>query len=307
LRTGDLTRLSATVRGGGDRYSLYLSGDRDIDQGVFFNNDVNRTSVRSNFSFNPNDQTDFALTTNWQNGRIRLPIQDESANGLLLSALRGFPGRVSLLGAGNEGWRTISPEAANRYRNYTSSSRLTIGATANYRPFSWFSNRATIGIDNTTSQAQLLFLPAEISAAQDADAASGANLRRTPTARLTTLSYNGDLDFQLRSDLKSTTSIGAQVVSDQRTRLDATGIGLGAPDVTLVNLAQRTTGGESYSEDNSVGYYVRSSWLERTPLRDGCRPRRRPFVVRQELRHHRVSEALGLVHHLRRAGRQGIR
>jgi TonB-linked SusC/RagA family outer membrane protein len=265
LRTGDLSRLSATVRGGGDRYSLYLSGDRDVDQGVFFNNDVNRTSVRSNFSFNPNDKTDFALTTNWQNGRIRLPIQDESANGLLLSGLRGFPGRVSLLGAGNEGWRTISPDAANLYRNFTASNRLTIGATANYRPFSWFQNRATVGIDNTTTQAQLLFLPTEISAAQDADAAAGANLRRTPTARLTTLNYNGDLVFQLRSDLHSTSSFGAQVVSDQRTRLDATGIGLGAPDVTLVGLAQRTTGSETYSEDNSVGYYVQEQigWKER--------------------------------------------
>ena len=260
LRVGDLSRLSMTVRGGGDRYSLYLSGDRDIDQGVFFNNDVNRTSVRSNFSFNPNDKSDFALTTNWQNGRIRLPIQDESANGLLLSALRGFPGRVSLLGPGNEGWRTIAPEPANLYRNFTASSRLTIGATANYRPFEWFRNRATIGIDNTTTQAQLLFLPSEISSAQDADAASGANLRRTPTARLTTLNYNGDLVFQLRPDLHSTTSFGAQVTSDQRTRLDATGIGLGAPDVTLVNLAQRSTGGEQYSEDNSVGYYAQQQF-----------------------------------------------
>jgi TonB-linked SusC/RagA family outer membrane protein len=260
LREGDLSRLSMTLRGGGDRYSLYLSGDRDVDQGVFYNNDVNRTSIRSNFSFNPNDLTDFTLQTNWQNGRIRLPIQDESANGLLLSALRGFPGRVSLLGEGNEGWRTISPEAANRYRNFTHTSRLTIGATGNYRPFSWFRNRATIGIDNTTSQAQLLFLPAEISAAQDADAASGANLRRTPTARLLTLNYNGDLDYRVPfSTIQATTSFGAQVVADERERLDATGIGLGAPDVTLVNLAQRTTGGELYSENNSVGYYVQQA------------------------------------------------
>ena len=260
LRVGDLSRLSMTVRGGGDRYSLYLSGDRDIDQGVFYNNDVNRTSLRSNFSFNPNDKSDFALTTNWQNGRVRLPIQDESANGLLLSALRGFPGRVSLLGPGNEGWRTIAPDPANLYRNFTSSSRLTIGATANYRPYEWFRNRVTLGIDNTTTQAQVLFLPLEISAAQDADAASGANLRRTPTAKLTTLNYNGDLVFQLRPDLHSTTSFGAQVTSDQRVRLDATGIGIGAPDVTLVNLAQRSTGGELFSEDNSVGYYAQQQF-----------------------------------------------
>ncbi|HEX5830489.1 MAG TPA: TonB-dependent receptor, partial [Gemmatimonadaceae bacterium] len=256
LRTGDLSRLSMTVRGGGERYALYLSGDRDIDQGVFYNNDVSRTSVRTNFSFNPNDKTDFAVNLSWQEGRIRLPIQDESANGLLLSATRGLPGRVSALGEGNEGWRTISPDAANLYRNFTNTSRLTIGGTVNYTPFSWFRNRATIGIDNTTSQAQLLFLPNEISAAQDPDASLGANLRRTPTARLVTMTYNGDLVWQARDDLESTTSFGSQVTSDRRETLGATGIGLGAPDVTLVNLAQRSTGSEVYSENNSVGYYV---------------------------------------------------
>lgn len=256
LRTGDLSRLSMTVRGGGDRYSLYLSGDRDIDQGVFFNNDVNRTSVRSNFSFTPNDKADFAVNVNWQDGRVRLPIQDESANGLLLSAVRGFPGRVSLLGPGNEGWRTISPGAANLYRNFTNTDRLTLGGTLNYTPFTWFRNRMTLGLDNTTSQAQLLFLPNEISAAQDADAAAGANLRRTPTAQLITLNYNGDIVWQATPSLATTTSFGSQVVGDRRERLDASGIGLGAPDVTLVNLAQRSTGGETYSENNSVGYYI---------------------------------------------------
>jgi TonB-linked SusC/RagA family outer membrane protein len=256
LRTGDLSRLSMSVRGGGDRYSLYLSGDRDVNQGVFYNNDVNRTSIRTNFFFQPNDKADFAINVNWQDGRIRLPIQDESANGLLLSATRGLPGRLSLLGEGNEGWRTIAPTTANLYRNFTETSRLTIGGTVNYSPFSWWRNRATIGVDNTTSQAQVLFLPNEISAAQDPDAAIGANLRRTPTARLITMTYNGDLLWNPSESIQSTTSFGSQVTSDRRELLGATGIGLGAPTVTLVNLAQRSTGSESYSENNSVGYYV---------------------------------------------------
>ena len=268
LRAGDLSRLSMTLRGGGDRYSMYLSGDRDVEQGVFLNNDVNRTSVRTNFTVDPNDKTNLAITVNWQNGRVRLPIQDESANGLLLSSTRGRPGRTTPLGAGNEGWATIAPDAANLYRNYTHTSRLTLGGTATYSPVSWFRNRATLGIDNTTSQAQLLFLPTEISAAQDPDASIGANLRRTPTARLLTLNYNGDLLWQPTSELQSTFSIGSQVTSDRRERLDATGIGLGAPDVTLVNLAQRSTGAESFSEDNSVGYYVQEQlgWRERLYL-----------------------------------------
>jgi outer membrane receptor protein involved in Fe transport len=79
------------------------------------------------------------------------------------------------------------------------------------------------------------------------------------------MTYNGDLIWQARSDLQSTTSLGSQVIAEQRERLDATGIGLGAPDVTLVNLAQRSTGGETYSENNSVGYYVQEqlAWRDR--------------------------------------------
>jgi len=256
VRSGDLSIVQVNVRGGGDRYSFYASGDRNSEQGVFFNSDNSQKSVRTNFSVNPNDKLDFTVNVNWQDGRLRLPIQDESANGLMLSATRGLPGRASLLGVGNEGWRTISPLAANRYKNYTNTDRLTLGTTANYNPFRWFQNRATVGIDETQSQAQLLFLPGEIDAQQDPDAASGANFRRAPSRRVVTLDYSGSLVFNPFKNVASTTSFGSQVVGDKFERLDAQGIGIGAPDVTLVGLLQRTTGAETFSENNSVGYYV---------------------------------------------------
>jgi TonB-linked SusC/RagA family outer membrane protein len=256
LRKADIARLSMNVRGGGERYSYYLAGDRDTEQGVFYNSDNSRSSARANFGFSPNDKSDFALNFNWQNGRLRLPIQDESANGLLLSARRGLPGRASLLGPGNEGWRTISPTSANRYKNFTSNERLTIGATLNVNPTRWFQNRLIAGFDNNTTQAQLLFLPGDVEITQDPDAASGANLRRTPTRSVLTLDYASTLLYNPRTNLETTTRFGAQVVGDKTEVLSATGIGIGAPDVTLVNLLQRTTGGEGFSENNSVGYYV---------------------------------------------------
>src|SRR5687767_4554179 len=39
VRDGDLSILQVNVRGGGDRYSFYASGDRNVEQGVFFNSD----------------------------------------------------------------------------------------------------------------------------------------------------------------------------------------------------------------------------------------------------------------------------
>ena len=254
VRSGELSIVQMNVRGGGDRYSFYLSGDRSVEQGVFFNSDNSQKSIRTNFTVNPNEKLDFTVNVNWQDGRLRLPIQDESANGLLLSGSRGQPGhfRPPL----NQGWREIGPTAANRYKNYTDSDRLTLGGTANYNPFSWFHNRGTVGIDATQSQAQLLFLPGDIDPAQDPDAASGANLRKTPSRQVVTLDYSGSLLFQPLKSLQSTTSFGSQVVADKLEQISATGIGIGAVDVTRVDLLQRSTGGELFSENNSVGYYV---------------------------------------------------
>ncbi len=254
MRSGDLSIIQMNVRGGGDRYSFYLSGDRNIEQGVFFNSDNSQKSARTNFTVNPNDKLDFTINVNWQDGRLRLPIQDESANGLMLSGSRGQPGHFRPVL--NQGWREIGPTAANRYKNYLDSDRLTLGGTANYTPFSWFHNRGTIGVDETQSQAQLLFLPGDIEATQDADAASGANLRKVPNRRVVTLDYSGSLIFQPFKSLQSTTSFGSQVVADKLEQISATGIGIGAVDVTRVDLLQRSTGGELFSENNSVGYYV---------------------------------------------------
>ena len=265
LRTGDLSIVQASVRGGGDRYSFYLSGDRNTEQGVLFNSDNSQKSVRTNFTVNPNDYFDFSVNVNWQDGRLRLPIQDESVNGLLLSSVRGKPGRASRFGPGNEGWETISPVAANRYKNYTDADRLTLGGTLNYNPFPWFRNRATIGLDQTQTQAQLLFLPGDIDPAQDPAGGSGANLRRAPTRTIVTLDYSGNAVWKPNSTIETTTSFGSQVTGDQYKRIGAQGVGIGAPDVTNVNLLQTTTGSDTLAENNSVGFFVQEQigWKDR--------------------------------------------
>lgn len=271
IRVGELSRFSTSLRGGGDRYSFYLASDRDVEQGVFYNSDNNRTSIRSNFGFNPTDKLDFSLNVNWSGGRLRLPIQDESANGLLLSATRGRPGL--LRPAGFEGWSIQSPRSANFYRNFTESDRSTLGTTVTYRPFRWLDNRFTVGIDNTESQAQLLFLPGEIDATQDPDAASGANLRNNLSRRVLSFDYAGTMEWRFRPTVLSTTKFGSQIVSDKTESLRAFGFGIGAPDVTLVNLLQRNSGGEGFSENNSVGYYLQEQlgWNDRLFLTGALR------------------------------------
>ncbi len=258
LRTGDLQRLSLAVRGGGDRYSLYVAADRDTDEGVFYNSFNNRKSARANFTFNPTDITDFQINTSFIQTNLRLPMQDESANGLLLSAARGKPGLLPPRPT-RAGWATIEPERANKYNNQTRSDRLTLGGTVNVNPFPWFRNRLTVGLDNTTAQAQLLFLPG------DEGEPTGANSQRTPITKVYTLDYAGNMAYDLTNTLQSTTSFGSQIVSNRTETLAGQGVGLGAPDVTLIGTATVTSSTSTFSENNSVGYYIQEqlAWNNR--------------------------------------------
>lgn len=260
LRVGELSRLSGSVRGGGDRYSFYVSGDRDVQQGVFFNSDLSNKSIRSNVTFNPAPTVDFGINVNWQQNNLRLPMQDESAAGLLLSASRGLPGRANLFTLpGGEGWRTIMPVRSNGYKNFTKGERITLGGTLNYNPYAWLRNRLTVGIDNTFSQAQLLFLPG------DEGEPGGANSQQNPFQRILTLDYAANAVKTFKTDYEFTTSAGAQVVANRREQLSGTGRGLGAVDVTVIGSAQQTSSLESFSENNYVGYYAQQQigWKNR--------------------------------------------
>jgi outer membrane receptor protein involved in Fe transport len=204
---------------------------------------------------------------NYLQGDLRLPIGDESPNGILLSAARGRAGRVSTSPLISAGWSTIDPARANAYNNQTESDRLTLGATVNYTPFSWFRNRLTLGVDNTVAQASLLFLPG------DEGEPGGASLGRTPITRILSIDYGGSIPYSLTPSFETTTSFGAQIVSNRVDSLNATGTGLGAPDVTRIGSAATTSGGSGFAENNSVGYYVQEQlgWNNRLFLTGALR------------------------------------
>lgn len=271
LRTGDVMRTSVSARGGGESYSFYFAADLNEENGVFHNNYNDRKSVRANFALDPNDWMGLTVTTSYTQGDIRLPVGDESAQGMLLSAFRGRPGRVTTDPL-NSGWAFTRAEQANQYNNTTRSDRLTMGATVDLIPLSWFRNRLTVGLDYTSSLAQVLSPPGST----DADYAGlpgGAIAQRVPRNYVYTVDYAGNLDHALTDDLSSTTSFGMQAVSRKYEVLSATGTGLGAPDITLISAATSTVGGNGYSENKSLGFFVQEQlgWKNRLFVTAGLR------------------------------------
>ncbi|MEO6331897.1 MAG: SusC/RagA family TonB-linked outer membrane protein [Gemmatimonadaceae bacterium] len=248
LRKGSVNNLSMSVRGGGDRYSFYISGDGIVNSGVLENNYDRRRSVRTNFAFTPNSATDFAVNIGYVRQSLRLPLGDDAFNGLLLSATRGIPGltrpRASLAG-----WGSIEPSLAHLYDNSAKSDRLTIGSTVNYAPISWWKNRITLGLDLRMTTARFLSLPG------DPDTPSGLIALRSPKAYNYTLDYAGTVIRPLRQ-LESRTSFGTQISSRRDERIDATGAGLPTREITTISSALSPTGANSYSAYNAIGIFV---------------------------------------------------
>jgi TonB-linked SusC/RagA family outer membrane protein len=264
LRNGDIRRVALSARGGGERFSYYFAGDFTGENGIFYNNYNDRSSLRANFTAHPNDWLDVFVTSAYSRANLRLPVGDESAQGMLLSAFRGRPGLVTTNPL-NAGWWSTRAEQANAYDNTTKSDRLTLGTTISVAPVSWLRNRLTLGLDYTASLAQVLSPPGSVDADFGGFGSLGAVAQRVPRNYLYTIDYTGSIDRHLTADLTSTTSFGAQAVSRKYEVINATGTGLGAPDIGLISSAATTVGGSGYSENRSLGLFVQEQigWKDR--------------------------------------------
>ncbi|HEV8214909.1 MAG TPA: SusC/RagA family TonB-linked outer membrane protein [Gemmatimonadaceae bacterium] len=250
MRDGKVQNLSTSLNGGGDLYSFYVSFDKIHNEGILFNSNDDRRSLRTNFTFNPIPVLDFNINLSYIKSLLRLPLGDEAANGLLLSGARGIPGLTPpSTDTARFGWGTINAVNANKYNNQTETDRLIVSTTGNYNPLSWLHNRFTAGVDFRSSLAEVLSLP------NDPDTPTGLNAQRAPRIWNYTLDYAGSAVFDLRSNLNSITSFGTQITSNQTEVLGATGTGLPTAEVTTIGSALTLSGSSSFSEQNSVGIY----------------------------------------------------
>lgn len=253
---GDVNRLNLSVRGSGDRFSYFVSGDLDSENGLFSNSFNRRRSVRANFTAFATEQLNFNVSTNYVRNHLRLPVGDESGQGLYLLSVRGIPGRRNDFANVFPGYPgSVSGVHAVRYDNQTYSDRTTLGATTNYTPFGWFRNKLTLGLDLTQNEARLLSPPGST----DADFAGtpeGASYLRYPRTRVLTADYVGTVDVPLTGWLESSTSFGTQYLARRFDQLAGSGTGLGAPDITAIQNAAITSGSNTFEEVNSIGYYV---------------------------------------------------
>ena len=256
LRAGDWRQYSASARGGGDRYSFYVSGDFNLDEGVFVNNARDRSSGRANFTYQPGDRLDFGVNTSYIRDRVSLPLSDDAGGGVIISATRGQPGRTYTQGGtmNTRGWNINLPEVAHQYDNRTETDRFITSGTVNYRPFTWMRHRFTAGLDYQSPLASIFYDPS--SAFAQGDFPSGFFAQRTPQTRYLTFDYAGTLSNTLPAAFTSEFTVGAQGIKNRTRTVTATATGLPSGDFRLIQAATTVVATSGFSGQASLGYYA---------------------------------------------------
>ena len=271
LRNGGISRASLSASGGSDRYSYFVSGSRDNEEGVNLNNYSRLGSLRGNFSFVPSSKLTFTTNLAYNQNHVRLPLNDNIAFGLIISSYLAIPGRQYPYPAGLN-YFTILPSVANTYDNQTRSDRFIVGSSADYRPVPWFSNKFRVGLDMNIGRAELYFPPQaggldpfSARASFDLVNTKGFIAQGRPFNQDFTINYDGTVTRDLTSSLVSNSSFGVQFLSNAYHRTDAYGQDLGSLGIRSVSAAAVTTGGEQDTTQKSIGFYVQqqAAWRDR--------------------------------------------
>lgn len=257
------TSYNLSARGGGQAYSYFVSAERSQEEGIFLNNFSNRTGGRANFAFTPTDQFDFSVNFGYSRTHVRAPLSNNSSNSILRNAYRG---RANAAFQFEEGYRNFGPTLANEWDLQTVGERYTIGTTVNYQPFSWFTNRLVLGLDAQNREiTDFTGIDQTGNAPWGTTRSQGFIDIEIRPLRNWTLDYSGTASTDIGENYTSSFSAGMQLLARKSERFDITGEGLVANSLNLVSSAAINRGGQGFSEQTSLGFYVQEQvgWKNR--------------------------------------------
>jgi TonB-linked SusC/RagA family outer membrane protein len=264
LRTGDLRNMNIAVRGGGQSFNYYISGEKSDENGTFFNNFSDRKGARANFTFVPSEKSNYTVNMGYAVTAQMTPPSDNSSNSVLRNSIRGQAG-----GPNSQylpGFRNFMPEFSNKLRDQINSERLTVGLTANYNPFPWWQNRLTLGLDRNDRNLES-FRQIDQTGFQPfgATAATGSISLDYDLFHFWTVDYAATVTADLSEAWNSAFSGGMQLTKRRRRSHGISGNGLVANTLNLVSSAANRSSSQSYQEQTSLGFFVQEQvgWNDR--------------------------------------------
>jgi TonB-linked SusC/RagA family outer membrane protein len=277
---GRYRNLNWQLRGGGERYAVFMSLGADDDNGTLPHNTYGHISGRTNIDFFIGENLRMELGFGLTRVEADLPTNDNNIYGYLGGGLLGDPRtRCSpncTQTSNKDGWyapnrQTLTIES---HEVVDKTIRTQPRAAVQYNPFPWFSNRVTFGADITRSKAYSFWAKNDFGWWDSAPTNTGQNSEARQAIDRLTFDYLGNVTKVFSNSLRGDFSFGSQIQARRTDLTSAQGTGLVSNDVRNVSsAAQLTGGGQSASEDRQVGFFGQAqvTWRERVYLQLGGR------------------------------------
>ncbi|HVT41250.1 MAG TPA: TonB-dependent receptor, partial [Gemmatimonadaceae bacterium] len=258
FRNGTDRTIGWSGRGGGQSYGYNLSVGADNAKGTLPDNGFERYNLRSNFDWVPTSQ----LTLDFGLGLIQattfLPQNDNNIFGFLGGALLGSPlSRSDDGNPGQDGWFGFNRHVAaiSAIEGSILTHHTTVTVSANYLPVAWFSNKFTVGGDESRDE-QTKYFPKNTDTWYAGDLNLGNNVQTRRGLSRYTIDYLGNLRgvFGGESQWEGNLSFGVQAIVSRVDSISATGQGFVTNANNVIAAASTTTGSGGYTQQDQYGY-----------------------------------------------------
>jgi outer membrane receptor protein involved in Fe transport len=243
LRTGLEQRYLLSVNGGGENFTYFVSGAATDQTGVLPNDEMKEGSIRGNLTFSPISNLTVQWNTGYNRNRVRKTPTGGTAEGVTLNAFR----------RSRNYFNSNDPEIIKKVLEFdlrTFVDHLTTGVTATYSPSADFTTRLTAGYDLAN---------------QETRAVEPFGFFYTPLGRMhdtqwfhrtTSLDYVASLKTNLRSNLTSSLSAGAQMFQEEENSTSAYSQGFPGPGEPTVSSGGTSLGFENRQRVINAGFFV---------------------------------------------------
>jgi TonB-dependent starch-binding outer membrane protein SusC len=249
-RAGTRSKFGASVSGGSDAFTYFLSGDRDSEQGVYRNNELGRTSLRGNFTAQARDDLEFSVTSGWVQNLIAMPQNDNNLIGQVAGALLGRPVDDDAL----RGYAGARPDQVEQFSSEQSVRRFTGGLNATYRPTSWLSLVSQTGLD-AVSMHDTQTVPKDAIFSNALIALGFRNSNRAEVMNLNA-GAGATATYALTDALRGMTSVGVQFQREVFESSNAFGRDLLPGTERLPGTSTQFVVSEEYIDNRTIGAYV---------------------------------------------------
>jgi TonB-linked SusC/RagA family outer membrane protein len=271
LKAGFRQQQGANVSGGNELLTYYLSGDYETEDGVYrlpaFEEDsvagvrgevpqnqlrpnaLERLSLRANLGANVSPDADIQANLGYTSSDARFVENDNS-----FLTITGSGEASGVPEDQNRGWFFIPAELFAELAQQ-STERFLGGLTANWRPTTWLTTRATLGYD-VVNRTDIQFFPTgQVADFGVPSIREGAKFDNRFQISQTSADLAATARFRLSSTLSSKTSVGGQFYRDLSDGVLASGRGLPAGSETITGAAT-TEAKDTTVESRSLGMYV---------------------------------------------------